>query len=150
MSRLREILRPEAERRANRAHEDYGINGAVDSVGDFADCINSHIDILCGDLDANCRALAVQLEFWEGCRWDTESAPRLERVERPGVPDQMCWRLVGGGPWEDGAVVWFAATVEGCRPHDIHVPGIDSIFGVPEACRCIWAALEKREEGGQS
>jgi hypothetical protein len=138
VSRLRDILRPEAELRASLTHQDpeWGPD-------------DDHLDILCDDIDANTRALAVQLAFWEGCRWDTESAPRLERVERPGVPDQMCWRLVGGGPWEDGAVVWFAATVEGCRPHDIHVPGIDSIFGVPEACRALWSALETREDGGQ-
>jgi hypothetical protein len=61
MTKLDEILRPEAVRRA----------------AGVPDLTEHHLVILRGDLDANCRAFAVALGIWDE-PWPTgESAPRL-------------------------------------------------------------------------
>jgi len=137
MSRLREILRPEAERRAR--------------FGAFAGWqyqrrpafVDAHLDILANDLDANCRALAVARGLWKDCRWGVESAPRLR-------PWGSHWML---STHEFAVVIYGKRLTRTAREivnHDGHrttlAPGLDAFTEQPQAmdaCRCIWAALEQ-------
>jgi hypothetical protein len=137
VSKLREILRPEAERRAKRC--------ALARPGGFSFFSLTHsgqvtwvdavLDILCDDLDCNTRALAVALGLCEDCRWGVESAPRMVR-------ERGLWVLRFFPGEASGA--WFAFPSE-------NFPGLDAFTDQSQAMsalRCIWAALE-REEGGQ-
>lgn len=143
MSQLREILRPEAGRRARvtAAHR-YGIDRAGLLGGED---IAGHLDILCDDLDANCRAFAVALGGWSEPWPEGESAPRLEH-------DGMHWTLRSG----DVEVVFCHMQNPykniGFRP-DMIIPGLDAFTAQSQAmgaARCIWAALEMAcEKGGQ-
>ena len=155
---LRDILMPEAERRAGvcrdvlpykgrnvllassatiqrraakRQTENHvaipaaRIRQVADESAPLADFI---LDILCEDLDANCRALAVALGLWSEPWPEGESAPRFE-IE---VDCAVYWNLTAGG---SGLERWDSSDV----------PGLDAFTDqsqAMDALRCIWRAIE--------
>ena len=152
MSRLRDILRLEAERRAKRC--------ALARPGGFSFFSLTHsgqvtwvdavLDILCDDLDCNTRALAVALGLWSEPWPEGESAPRLTVAPYQGRTE---WVLRCGFVTlaEFSHLSGFTQTIAGSR-HVGSIPGLDAFTDQSQAmgaARYIWAALEKREEGGQ-
>jgi len=129
MSRLREILRPEAERRASRYFSSLPFTIGARRV----------LDLMHDDLDANTRALAVALGLRKDCRWGAESAPRLEWTPTGG------WTLRAGGQlWQFWPPVEeYGPDSQGCARLS-RIPGIGNVKtrDVMGALRCIWAALE--------
>ena len=106
---LRDILRPEAERRA-------AISCRTISRPELLPyAVRHHLDILCADIDANTRALAVALGWWENCRWGIASAPTL-------CFHRDSWALTTPGHLE------FYKMHANC---------------VLDACHAIWASLEE-------
>lgn len=112
---LREILRPEADRRARTGTEFVwdGCDGTAQNA-----IQGSHLDILCDDIDANTRALAVALGWWENCRWGIASAPTL-------CFHRDSWALTTPGHLE------FYKMHANC---------------VLDACHAIWASLEADDD----
>lgn len=128
MIKLRDILRPEAERRAE-------VHDALrpSSLSDLSPpewLIEGTIQALEMDLDANCRALAVALGLWSTPWPEGESAPRLEVEVAEGV---VYWNLIGAEG--SGLERWCARDI----------PGLDAFTSQSDAMpalRCIWAALD--------
>ena len=115
MTILRGILRPEAERRAQKW---VGPRIPVDLVA-------HHLRVLCDDLDASARALAVALGLWSEPWPDGLAAPEL-------MLSESGWMLVCAG----GAFRFY----DGKR-----FRGLDAFTEqsqAMDAVRCIWTALE--------
>ena len=132
--RLRDILRPEAERRAEKAVTDLGLFVDHPSIGQMrAGLIAHHLDILCDDLDANTRALAVAMGY------TPTSGVLLQR--------SYCWllRFVD----ESGRLTTVPLTgtqrIDGVELGSLQLmDAYTDQSQVWAALRCIWAALEEQ------